>query len=154
MTGRMKSDYMYSVGVVYNTSQCNIKMPTCQSWSHWLRPYSTPAPPIRTQHWPTSTIRLHVLRSPKSPPSPRPCRRPALSPYRVRIRTREGRAPLHALRENECPFESRDASETKTTPRAAKSDRFGVVTVVHCITNCRSGVDDERSSCGRTALPH
>ena len=45
VTGRMKSDYMYSVGVVYNTFPNPPEgTRTCRNWNRWLSPCSTPAP--------------------------------------------------------------------------------------------------------------
>ena len=57
VTGRMKSDYMYSVGVVYNTFRRRPKAQTGRSWSRSRKPCSTPASSIPTQRWPTSTTR-------------------------------------------------------------------------------------------------
>ena len=114
VTGRMKSDYMYSIGVVYNTFPMPPEKPDLSK----LEPLAQAVLDARAAHSGRHAgrplrSRPHATRSPQGPPSPRPCRRQALSPWRVRIRTRKGRAPLHALRENECPSESRDARKTK-----------------------------------------
>ena len=56
VTGRMKSDYMYSVGVVYNTWPAS-RMRTRRRWSRSRRPCSMLAPPTRARRWRTCTTR-------------------------------------------------------------------------------------------------
>ena len=60
VTGRMKSDYMYSVGVVYNTFPlppgfADADTSALEPLAH--RRYSTLALPTRARHWQTCTIR-------------------------------------------------------------------------------------------------
>ena len=74
--------------------------------------------------------RPHASQSSQGPPNPRPRRGQALSPKRVRIRTRKGRAPVHALRKNERPSESCDAGKTQTTTAGKEQiDKVGAVIV-------------------------
>ena len=63
VTGRMKSDYMYSVAVVYNTSRRRPMARTCRSWHHALKQCSMRAPPIRARRSPISTTRTLCRRT-------------------------------------------------------------------------------------------
>ena len=142
--GRLKSDYRYSIGLVYNTFPMPHEKPDLSK----LEPLAQAVLDARAAH-PDATL-ADLYDPDLMPPDLRKAHqaldRAVDKLYRrkrVRVRTRKGRAPLHALRENECPSESRDASETKTTPGAAKRDKLGIVTVVRCMTNCRSRTDDE-----------
>ena len=153
--GRLKSDYRYSIGLVYNTFPMPPEKPDLSK----LEPLAKTILDARAAH-PDATL-ADLYDPDLMPPDLRKAHQ-ALDRAVDKLYRRTGFASerervehLFMLYEKmSAPLKAAMQGETKTTPRAAKSDRFGVVTVVHCITNCRSGVDDERSSCGRTALPH
>ncbi len=56
VTGRMKSDYMYSVGSSTTLFRCRRRTPICRGLNRWLGLCSTLAPPIGVRHSPISTI--------------------------------------------------------------------------------------------------
>ena len=98
--GRLKSDYRYSIGLVYNTFPKPPANPAVSKLDLWQRPFSTRAPPILTP--PCGPLRpgSDAARPPPRPPRDRPRRGPALSPDGVRLGTRARRASVHALRED------------------------------------------------------
>ena len=55
--GRLKSDYRYSIGLVYNTFPMPPGVPTVPGWLRWPKRCSTLAPRIPTRRWRTSTTR-------------------------------------------------------------------------------------------------
>ena len=87
VTGRMKSDYMYSYGVVYNTFPMPSKTRTRQSWNPSRETFSTPGPPIRPQPSPTLRPRPHATQPAPRPPRSRPCRGPPRPCRRLRLGT-------------------------------------------------------------------
>ena len=55
--GRLKSDYRYSIGLVYNTFPLPPEGTDLSSWSRSPKSSSTHAPPTRARRWPISTTR-------------------------------------------------------------------------------------------------
>ena len=57
VTGRMKNDYMYSIGRrLQHLPHSTRRVQTYRNWNRSLKPCSTPVPTIRTQLYPTFTI--------------------------------------------------------------------------------------------------
>ena len=109
----LKSDYRYSIGLVYNTFPMPPEKPDLSK----LEPLAQAVLDARAAH-PDATL-ADLYDPDLMPPDLRKAHqaldRAVDKLYRrkrVRFRTRKGRAPLHALRENECPSERRDARKT------------------------------------------
>ena len=112
VTGRMKSDYMYSVGVVYNTFPMPPEKPNLLK----LEPLAQAILDARAAHQDATLADLYDpdLMPPDLRKVHQALDRVVDKLYRRKqfcLRAREGRAPVHALRENERTPKSRDEGE-------------------------------------------
>ena len=111
--GRLKSDYRYSIGLVYNT----FPLPPEGSKLAKLEPLAQAVLDARTAHPGATLADLYDpdLMPPnlrKASSGPRPRRRPAVPAQRLRLRTRARRASVRVVREDDRTVSGQAEAET------------------------------------------